>query len=220
MSIPQGPSRGADRPRRWCRTSVEPVPGCPECGFGFLDVGDDPAAAPYTWQYDEGHFGSAGETIATACEQIAEILRPQAENLRLRPTPDRWSPLEYACHVRDVLLVQRERVLKSLRGYGDEALPMGCDERVVHDGYNEQQPSNVALQVEQAALLFVDLVQRLRPSEWDMEVEYLFPEPSPRTLRWVAVQTAHEVVHHLHDINDINTGSGPQHHRHGEVVTT
>lgn len=178
------------------------MPGCPACGFPFVEVRGDPAALPDAWQYDEGGFGSAGETIASASEQIAEVVRSHAEHLRLRSTPDRWSPLEYACHVRDVLLVQRERVLKALRGHGHEVLPMGRDERVVHDDYNAQQPANVALQVEQAALLFVDLLQRLSPSEWDLEVAYLFPEASSRSLRWVAVHTAHEVVHHLHDIND------------------
>jgi hypothetical protein len=53
----------------------------------------------------------------------------------------------------------------------------------------------------QAALLFTDLLHRLGPAEWDLEVVYLFPEPSRRNLRWVAVHTAHEVVHHLRDMD-------------------
>lgn len=183
-------------------TSVDRMAGCPECGFADLDVRGDPAAGPFTWQYDEGRYGSAGETIRSASEQIAEIVRSRSESLRLRSATDRWSPLEYACHVRDVLLIQRERLLKALRGHGNEVLPMGRDERVMDDGYNEQQPRNVAAQVEQAALMFIDLLQRLGPSDWDLEVAYLFPNASPRTLRWVAVHTAHEVVHHLHDIRD------------------
>jgi hypothetical protein len=68
--------------------------------------------------------------------------------LRGRPAPDVWSRLEYACHIRDVLLVQRERVLMVRRGFDDEALPMGRDERVDHDGYNDQKPVDVALQLE------------------------------------------------------------------------
>jgi hypothetical protein len=180
--------------------------GCPECGFTSVTVSEE-VAAVYMWHYDEDLFGSAPEDISVGCGQIAEILRFSTERVRLRPNPDRWSPLEYACHVRDVLLIQRERVLKALRGHGDEVLPMGRDERAMHDGYNEQRPKNVALQVEQAALLFTDLLQRLTSSEWNLEVAYLFPEPSPRTLRWVAVHTAHEVVHHLHDIKDDGAGS-------------
>ena len=174
--------------------------GCPECGFADLEVTGDPAIGLVTWHYDEGRFGSAGPTITTASEQIAAILRSRTDGLRIRATPDRWSPLEYACHVRDALIVQRERVLKALRGHGAEPLPMGRDERVAHDAYNEQQPRNVAVQVEQTALLFVDLLERLSPTDWDLEVAYLFPDASMKTLRWIAVHTAHEVVHHLHDI--------------------
>ena len=180
---------------------VEPSRSCPECGFTSVRVSGQ-AGALTVWHYDEDVFRSASEAISAGCGQIAEILRSSPERLRIRLDPERWSPLEYACHVRDALLIQRERVLKALRGHGDEVLPMGRDERVMHDGYNEQQPRNVALQVEQAALLFTDLLQRLRPSEWELEVTYLFPAPSPRTLRWVAVHTAHEVLHHLYDIDD------------------
>ena len=36
--------------------------------------------------------------------------------LRLRPQPEVWSPLEYACHVRDVLLMQRGRLYLALAG--------------------------------------------------------------------------------------------------------
>ncbi|MFI1154959.1 hypothetical protein [Streptomyces sp. NPDC020817] len=47
-----------------------------------------------------------------------------------RPAPGIWSPLEYACHVRDVLLVQRERVLAARRSNTPVADPMGRDEHV------------------------------------------------------------------------------------------
>ena len=40
-------------------------------------------------------------------------------------------------------------------------------------------------------------------------VAYLFPEPSPRTLRWVAVHTAHELLHHLYDIDDDGAARRP-----------
>lgn len=177
------------------------MPGCPECGFEPLDVSGDPADGTLTWTYDESAVDTAADTITSACARLAEILRSGGADLRLRASPERWSPLEYACHVRDVLIIQRERVLKAMRGHGDEVLALGRDERVEHDGYDEQEPTNVAVQVEQMSLLFVDLLARLTPSEWDLEVAYLFPDVSSRSLRWVAVHTAHEVVHHLHDID-------------------
>jgi hypothetical protein len=182
--------------------TVEQVSGCPECGFAFVEVESDPASGLEVWRYEEGRFESAPQSIDALCGQITEILRSPVEGdrLTLSSTPGRWTPLEYACHVRDALLLQRERVLKALRGHGDEFLPMGREERAVHDGYNEQDPHNVALQLEQAALLFSGLLRRLSPPDWDLEVAYVFPEASLRSLRWIAVHTEHEAIHHLHDM--------------------
>ncbi len=39
------------------------------------------------------------------------VARAASPAVRTRPEPSVWSALEYACHVRDALLVQRERVL-------------------------------------------------------------------------------------------------------------
>src|SRR5258707_10836138 len=58
-----------------------------------------------------------------------------------------WSPLEYGCDLRDMLLVQRERVLAARRMNRPECSPMGRDERVVHDGCAEQEPEDVARQL-------------------------------------------------------------------------
>lgn len=111
-----------------------------------------------------------------------------------------WSALEYACHIRDVLLVQRERVLAARRGFGHEFRAMGRDERVDHDRYNEQRPEDVAIQLHHAALLFTGDLSRLPLADWDLTMIYNFPIPSGRSLRWVAVHTAHEVVHHTNDM--------------------
>lgn len=175
--------------------------GCPECGFTSMDIDPQEAAEghPFPWRYDESDWGAAGAQIVTACDAAAAMLRSNGD-VRTRPVPGRWSSLEYACHIRDVLLIQRERVLKALRGHGNEPLPMGRDERVEDDGYNEQDRHNVAVQLEQSAILFVGLLDRLTESEWAFNVAYAFPESSMRSLRWVAVHTAHEVARHLHDM--------------------
>ena len=72
----------------------------------------------------------------------------------MRAGPDLWSPLEYGCHLRDVLLVQRERVLAARRVDGADCVSMGREERAEHDGYNEQDPVDVARQLADAATLF------------------------------------------------------------------
>ena len=127
------------------------------------------------------------------------VTDPNAE-VRSRPEPATWSPLEYACHVRDVLIVQRERVLLARRRDVPTLEPMGRDERADHDGYAEQSPENVARQLADAAQLFANVLARLKPDDWQRTVIYNYPTPTERPLAWVAVHTLHEVEHHTLDI--------------------
>jgi len=118
-----------------------------------------------------------------------------------RPDAVTWSPLEYGCHLRDVLLVQRERVLLARRTDRPEPEPMGRDERVEHDGYASQDPSDVARQLDDAATMFANVLARLNLADWERMLVYNYPERMERTLRWVAVHTLHELVHHGADID-------------------
>ena len=111
-----------------------------------------------------------------------------------------WSRLEYGCHLRDVLLVQRERVLYILRVDGGEYPPMGREERADHDRYSEQQPHDVVRQLVDAAAMFARVVSGRTDDEWRRSIVYNYPRRTQRTLRWVAVHTLHECLHHLHDI--------------------
>ena len=72
----------------------QPPAVCADCGFAW---GGLPAS-------------SFGVALASLQQRYAERLTADAGSLRRRPAPDVWSPLEYACHVRDVLWAQRERV--------------------------------------------------------------------------------------------------------------
>ncbi len=155
---------------------------CGECGF----------------VYDEGEALTAGGAIRTGAAEVAELLRGDGD-LTTRRSPGVWSPLEYGCHLRDVLLVQRERVLLARREERPSLVPMGRDVRVEHDGYADQGPADVARQLEDAALLFANVVGRLE-GNWDRTLIYNYPERTERSLRWVAVHTLHEVRHHLLDV--------------------
>ena len=133
------------------------------------------------------------------------MLGDEASDLRTRRQPQTWSPLEYGCHLRDVLLVQRERVLTARRVDRPSFEPMGRDERVEHDGYAGQDPRDVVRQLEDAAALFANVLSRLRPEDWERTVTYSYPSAAERSLRWVAVHTVHEVRHHLLDVRRLLT---------------
>jgi hypothetical protein len=159
------------------------VERCDECGF----------------EYDLDSAPTAGPAIVAGVARFALLLDGAGPGVARRPRPDTWSPLEYGCHLRDVLLVQRERVLSARRTDRPEFEPMGRDERVEHDGYGEQDPEAVARQMTDAAALFAHVLARLDDADWDRLVIYGYPARQERTLRWVAVHTVHEVDHHLLD---------------------
>jgi hypothetical protein len=149
--------------------------------------------------YDLEQAGGAAGSLRELAAQVADILTSDID-LRRRPQPDTWSPLEYGCHIRDVLLIQRERALAARRSNGAECTPMGREERVDHDGYNEQQPADVARQLHDAATLFTNVLSMLSDRDWDRTVTYNYPETQTRSLRWLAVHTVHDVRHHLRDV--------------------
>lgn len=157
---------------------------CEECGF----------------VYDLGGAAGAGTAVVDGATTMADLVGDGGTDVRTRHRDGVWSPLEYACHVRDVLLVQRERVLAARREHRPALSPMGRDERVEHDGYAEQDPQQVARQLTDAARLFANVLSRLGDDDWDRPVIYNYPAPTERPLRWVAVHTVHEVQHHLLDV--------------------
>ena len=162
---------------------------------------DDERCEVCGFVYDLSSAGRAGDEIVAGAERLAVVVEMDVANLTQRPAPQTWSTLEYVCHVRDVLLVQRERVLLARRAERPPLVPMGRDERVDHDGYNEQSPADVVRQLTDAALLFAGVLARLDDAGWNRTVLYNYPEPTERDLRWLAVHTRHEVQHHLLDVD-------------------
>lgn len=158
---------------------------CEECGY----------------EYDLAAATRLGDDIEIGVGQLADLLtNADRKTLARRITPELWSPIEYCCHVRDMLLTQRERVLLARRVDVPDAVPMGRDERVAHEGYAEQDPAEVAEELTMAARLLTNVLDRLDGADWELQLVYNWPERTERTLRWVAAHTLHEVRHHSLDV--------------------
>ncbi len=119
---------------------------------------------------------------------------------RQRPAEDVWSALEYACHSRDVLMVQRERLLLALAEDEPDFASMRRDERAVEERYNEQDVAEVVAELVTNADAFAGELPGLSAAQWERVGVYHFPERSPRTIAWLARHTVHELVHHLDDV--------------------
>ncbi|HEX5189701.1 MAG TPA: DinB family protein [Streptosporangiaceae bacterium] len=157
---------------------------CPECGY------DD---------------ASAGRTeILAAVPELAgehsELLRSvPAARLREHTRAGSWSPLEYGCHVRDMLATQRDRVLLAQTERTPRFASMRRDERAVEESYNEQDPLVVADDIAAAARAFGRALAALDDAGWQRTGVYPWPEPDVRTVEWIGRRTVHELVHHLFD---------------------
>ena len=158
------------------------------------------AASPTTWAGPRSCRGCASDARAFV-DRFGRARSPP-DSAR-GPAPDVWSPLEYACHVRDVLRVQRERVELAQREDEPTFAPMRRDERVVEDRYNEQDPAVVAAEILAAADALDRHARRPRRRGWQRTGIYNYPEPALRTVEWIAIHTAHELLHHRVDIGTL-----------------
>ena len=156
---------------------------CDECGFSYASVSAEDLPR---------RLAAAGPRFVATLATVADPRR--------RPAPSVWSPLEYTCHVRDVLRVQGERLALALRTDNPEFALMGREERVVRDAYNAQDPQTVLMELTEAANELARDFGALDPSQWSRTGIYNWPTPETRTLLWLGQHTIHEVEHHLMDL--------------------
>lgn len=160
--------------------------GCGECGFEYDHLPRDEISAALT---------------AIAEQYVARLTASDDDALRRRPRPEVWSPLEYSAHVRDVLEVQRERVMVALLHDAPTFEPMGREERVVEWRYNEQEPSVVGRAIRQGSADLATVLDSLDDRGWARIGIYNWPTRQERDVLWIARHTVHEMAHHLVDVN-------------------
>ena len=161
---------------------------CDECAFVYDELAVVDVAAA---------LRSVGPRYELRIADASDI------EVRTRPHADVWSALEYACHVRDVLRIQRDRVALALVEERPDFTPMGREDRVVNDRYNEQDPGVVAGEISEAASALASAVEVLTPSQWERTGIHHWPTTTERTIAWLARHTVHECEHHLRDIDAV-----------------
>jgi S-DNA-T family DNA segregation ATPase FtsK/SpoIIIE len=146
-----------------------------------------------------GELESSSRRYRQECEGADPVA------LTTRPMPSVWSALEYVGHVRDVLLVQRERVVLALVEERPSFARMYRDERVTILGYAADPLPLVLDQLEVAARLAARAFSGIGEQSWLRTFVYNWPSPSEHDLAWLGRHTAHEVRHHLLDVHRILT---------------
>lgn len=160
---------------------------CGECGF----------------VYDALALAAIPEAIASFGPRYRAALEGGRGVLARRPDATTWSALEYACHVRDVLLVQRDRAIHALVADVPGFAPMHRDERADLAVYASEDPETVAGELAMASRLLSRLFARLTDQQLARRCIYNFPAPAEVDIAWLGRHTVHEGEHHLGDLTRV-----------------
>jgi DinB family protein len=151
---------------------------CPECGFDASTVTDVPARTR-----------AAVEAIRAA------LTRPGAAE---RPSPHVWSPLEYACHARDVCIVFGAR-LAAMRGTTDPLfVNWDQDETAQAERYWEQDPAQVSRELAEEGERIAADFAGVGPDEWSRPGRR--SNGSAFTVETLSRYFLHDLEHHAHDV--------------------
>lgn len=136
-----------------------------------------PDTKDWTWVLDRPCPECGFDARTCAPEDVAELVREDAAAWRrlvdagdidsVRPAPDTWSSLEYACHVRDVYRRYDERI-ELMLNEDDPLFPnWDQDATAIEDRYNEQQPEAVVEELVRAATRLAAGLDDLSTAQWD-----------------------------------------------------
>lgn len=166
-----------------------PRPDCDECGFRWAD-----------WSRDDlvTTSAAAGALLAGALD------RCPADVADTRPTPDVWSPLEYADHVRFALCVWRLAADAALTEPGTDLRSEGLQERPgPHRWFAD--PAAVVATVGDEGTVLAATLSDLDEAGWCTAA---LIERGVADIDWMARHAVHELLHHGHDIGRVRRALG------------
>ncbi len=138
--------------------------------------------------------------VQNSTRAIADLLVDHEARAPVRASPDRWSPVEYGCHVRDVLLNVRDRIVLALVEDDPTPHPMFGTPRVDLGLYSRDVPGLTARDLVAAGDLFGRTLECLPEGAGRRTMFYGWPRAATRPIDWVAAQALHECRHHLDDV--------------------
>jgi hypothetical protein len=153
---------------------------CGECGLTAADVS----------------LGDVAPRIRASIPRWQAVLAQPAS--RERPDESTWSPLEYACHVRDVCHVFDERLVLMLEHDDPAFANWDQDATAVAERYAEQDPAQVADELAAEAEAIAGRFAGVRPDQADRSGRR--SNGSVFTVTTLAQYFLHDLVHHEHDV--------------------
>lgn len=167
----------------------------------------EPDTKDWTWTAlracQDCGFDASAIAPADVAVQVHELTAPwervlAAPGVRQRPEPTTWSPLEYACHVSEVLEVFAGR-FTLIRTQADPSLPnWDQDAAAVRGGYSAQDPGAVAHQIPDRVETLQAALAPFEGADWERAARR--SDGAEFTALSLARYLAHDLAHHLHDV--------------------
>jgi DinB superfamily len=151
---------------------------------------------------DSVRVAEVGDRVVAGAADLVSLMQSTPALVSQRPDAGRWSALEYAAHVRDVLLTIRDRVVIGLVEDRPGFKPMYRDERVNLGLYGADGLDDVTADLVAVSVMFKRLFSAVDPASLDRAVLYGFPNPDVRTVGWMGCQAVHEIEHHTADVRE------------------
>jgi hypothetical protein len=170
----------------------------------------EPDTKDWTWVVERPCGECGFDASATAPGEVAGLVRANAGRWRallvdrpgvdVRPRDDRWSALEYACHVRDVFRIYRER-LGLMLTLDDPTFPnWDQDVAAVDEAYNAQDPVVVAGAIESGGAALADAFDRVPANAWGRRGAR--SDGARFTIDTFGRYMVHDPIHHVWDVEE------------------
>jgi hypothetical protein len=153
---------------------------CPDCGF-------DPSAQALADLPRAFHDTAMTWSVVLARADVS-----------VRPGPGVWSPLEYACHVRDVHEIFAQRVRLMLDEDGPTFANWDQDATALERDYGSQDPAEVAVALIEAAGHVAGVYAGV--TDETVGRRGTRSNGDEFTVETLGSYHLHDVVHHLHDV--------------------
>ena len=186
-----------------CHSSTAPVPST---GVTIVPDGKD-----WTWVLDRPCPECGLEASRLELREIGPMLRAnasswdaileRADGLGDRPDPAKWSPLEYACHVRDVLRLYAVRLALMLDEDDPTFANWDQDATAAASDYGAQAPAALRIELAEAAAALAQDFERVGADQWDRRGRR--SDGAAFTIATFARYFLHDPIHHLWDVTGV-----------------
>ena len=168
-----------------------------------------PDTKNWTWVVERECPVCGFDASTCAADSVTALVRAKALDwkrfeasgvLRLgRPDDSTWSPLEYACHVRDVYVRYDERLALMLEQLDPLFANWDQDVSAIDDAYEAQDAAVVVAALAEAAEALAARLDRVTGSDWERTGRR--SDGASFTVDTLSRYMVHDTIHHVGDVN-------------------